>query len=288
MKRSIQLGCAILLISVNAFGQTKIEQAKILFEQRKYNKVKEMLTPVGEKDPDFAAAQYYLGRIALDEKENSDAIDFFEEAVNANDKVADYHHWLGNAYRNKALTSNPLVGAMLAPKIRKAWEKAAALDAKNIDARISLIGYYTEAPGFMGGSTDKAKEAANQLIKLDPAIGHREMGEIYMVEKNYEKALVLFEEALKESPEDYVSNYHYGKASALSGQSLERGEECLKKYLAHTPQSGEPSHAGANMRLAQIKEKMGDKADAKKLYRIALELDNSLKEAKEGFERVSK
>lgn len=42
------------------------------------------------------------------------------------------------------------------------------------------------------------------------------------------------------------------------------------------------------LRLAQIKEKEGYKAEAKKLYEIALKLDGSLKEAKEGLERVLK
>ena len=78
------------------------------------------------------------------------------------------------------------------------------------------------------------------------------------------------------------------KIDNLNKQKLDRGEECLKKYLTHTPAQNEPSHAGANMRLAQIKEKRGNKAEAKKLFETALKMDGSLKEAKEGLERVSK
>ena len=97
----------------------------------------------------------------------------------------------------------------------------------------------------------------------------------------------MFEEAVKKNPEDYVSIYQIGKTSAVSGQKLDRGEECLKKYLNYSPKQNEPSHAGANMRLAQIKEKRGQKAEAKKLFEAALKLDGNLKEAKEGLERVS-
>ena len=82
--------------------------------------------------------------------------------------------------------------------------------------------------------------------------------------------------------------YQIGKTSALSGLKLERGEECLKKYLTYKPKQNEPNHGGANMRLAQIKEKQGKKAEAKKLFELALQLDPALKEAKEGLERVSK
>jgi tetratricopeptide (TPR) repeat protein len=319
MNRPLQLVFAFLLISICALGQTKIEQAKALFEQNKFDQVKKMLTPIAEKDGDYAAAQYYLGRVAFEEKKYDDAQDFFEEAVDTNNKVADYHNWLGNTYGTIAQNSNMLKQGMLAPKMKKAWENAIALDAKNIDARTSLIQYYRQAPGFMGGSIDKAREVANQLVKLKPAEGHRQLGDIlvsekktaeaekeyllmvkeeewyvsvlasfYVGQKQYDKAFGLFEEALVKNPEDYTSIYQIGKTSALSGQKLDRGEECLKKYLTHTPQQNEPSHAGANMRLAQIKEKRGNKAEAKKLFETALKMDESLKEAKEGLERVSK
>lgn len=311
---------ALLWISAAvSIAQSKIEQAKALYEQGKLEQVKKLLSPVGEKEVDFAAARYYLGRVAFDEKKYDDALDYFEEAVEGNDKVADYHNWLGNTYGTIAQNANVFKQGMLAPKMKKAWENAIALDAKNLDARTSLIQYYLQAPGFMGGSVEKAKEVAAQIIRLKPAEGHRQMGNVYMHEKNtaeaekefiemarvdptyvsglanfytgqkqYEKAFTLFEESLKKNPEDYLSIYQIGKTSALSGQKLDRGEECLKKYLTYTPKQNEPSHAGANMRLAQIKEKKGSKAEAKKLYETALKMDSNLKEAKEGLERVSK
>ncbi len=320
MKRVFQLTAFFLLLSVaTGFAQSKLEQAKTFYEQGKPDQVKKLLNTIGEKDADYAAARYYLGRVAFDEKNYDDASDYFEEAVDANDKVADYHNWLGNTYGTIAQDANMLKQGMLAPKMKKAWENAIALDTKNLEARTSLIQYYLQAPGFMGGSVEKAKEVANQIIKLKPAEGHRQMGNVYMHEKKipeaekeflemtkadpayvsalanfytgqkqYEKAFTLFEEAIKRNPEDYISIYQVGKTSALSGQKLDRGEECLKKYLTHTPQQNEPSHAGANMRLAQIKEKRGNKAEAKKLFETALKLDGNLKEAKEGLERVSK
>jgi tetratricopeptide (TPR) repeat protein len=316
---SFLFALAIILAHPVAHAQTKLEQAKTFYEQGNRDQVKKILAPIREKDADYAAAQYYLGRVAFDEKEYDDASDYFEEAVDANDKVADYHYWLGNTYGTIAQNANMLKKGMLAPKMKKAWENAVALDPKNTDARTSLIQYYTQAPSFMGGSMEKAKEVANQIIKLKPAEGHRQMGNIYVLEKKpaeaekeflamvkadpnyvsglanfytgqkqYEKAFGLFEEALIKNPEDYASIYQIGKTSALSGQKLDRGEECLRKYLTHAPQQNEPSHAGANMRLAQIKEKRGNKVEAKKLFETALKMDGSLREAKEGLERVSK
>lgn len=288
MKYSILFATVILVSTLTTFGQSKIQQAKTLFEQQQYDQVKKMLKPVTNKEVDFAAALYYLGRVAYEEKKFDDAIDFFEETIEASAKVADYHLWLGNAYRDKALESNMLSQAMLAPKMKRAWENAVALDAKNLDARVSLIEFYLLAPSFMGGSVEKAKEMANQINQLNPVEGSRQMGNIANAEKQYEKAIAFFEMALKENPKDYPSMYQVGKACALSGKKLDFGEQCLKNYFGYSPKQGEASHAAANMRLAQIKEKQGNKAEAKKLYELALKSNSSLKEARQGLERVAK
>jgi tetratricopeptide (TPR) repeat protein len=308
------------LISLCAFAQSpKIEQGKSLFEAKKYDEASKIFTPIDDDSKDYAAAQYYLGRIAFEKKEYDDAADFFEEAVDANDKVAAYHEWLGNTYGTIAENANILKQGMLAPKMKSAWETAIALDPKNIEARKSLIQFYLQAPSIMGGSIDKAKEVAKQIVKLNAAEGHRSLGNIslkeekpteaekeylemvkadatyspvlatfYVNQKQYDKAFNLFEEAIKKNPEDMLAIYQVGKTSAISGQKLDRGEECLKKYLNYTPKANEPSHGGANMRLAQIQEKKGNKPEAKKLYETALKLDSNLKEAKEGLQRVSK
>lgn len=302
-----------------SYGQSKIDQAKTLYEQGQKEQVKKLLSPISKKEAIYGEAKYYLGRVAFDEQKFDDAATLFEQAIETNSKVADYHNWLGNTYGSIAQNANVIKQGMLAPKMKTAWETAIALDAKNIDARTSLIQYYLQAPSFMGGSVDKAKEVAGQIIKLKPAEGHNQLANIYLFEnkkedaekeylkmvkadvayapvlaifylsqKQYDKAFVLFEEALKKNPEDYIALYQYGKASALSGQKLDKGEECLRKYLTHTPKPNEPSHAGANLRLAQIKEKKGSKAEAKKLFETAYKLDGNMKEAKEGLERLSK
>lgn len=306
-------------LSLAVIAQSKIETAKKLFDERKFAEASKILTPIKSESPDYAAAQFYLGRIAFEAKKYDDAEDFFENAVEKNDKVAEYHSWLGNTYGVIAQDANVIKQGMLAPKMKKEWEKAIALDPKDLDSRTSLIQFYLQAPGFMGGSVDKAKEMANQIIKIKPAEGHRQLGNIYFYEKNYseaenqykemvkvdaaysfwlnayyldkkkyDQAFMFFEDVLKKSPDDMMAIYQIGKISAISGQKLERGEECLKKYLTAKPKIEGLSIAAANMRLAQIYEKKGKKPEAKKLFEAALKEDGNLKEAKEGLERVSK
>lgn len=296
-----------------------VQKAKAFYEAKKPDEAAKLLKTIDDDNKEYAEAQYYLGRIAFDKKEYDDASEYFEEATEANDKVADYFNWLGNTYGTIAKDANVMRQGFLAPKMRSAWEKAVQLDPKNIGARQSLIEFYTLAPGFMGGSFDKAKEMAKQIITLNAALGHRAMGNIllreenvagaeksylemvkadeayasvltnfYVNQKQYDKAFNGLEEQVKKNAEDMASVYQIGKTSAVSGKRLDRGEQCLRQYLTYKPKENEPSHAGANMRLAQIFEKRGNKAEAKKLFQEALKLDKTLVEAKEGLERVSK
>jgi tetratricopeptide (TPR) repeat protein len=186
-----------------------------------------------------------------------------------------------------------------------------------MDIKITLCVFYTDVPGLMGGDIDKAKVLANQLLKQKPDEGYRRMGDIYvkekklkeaeaeyfkmvksnpekvsvlakyyMKQKQYDKAYLYYEEAIKKNPEDFNSMYQIGKISAITEQHLDRGEEYLKKYLTHQPIEREPSHAEANMRLGQIYENRGNKAEAKRLYQLALKQDSELDEAEAGLERL--
>lgn len=309
----------LLCLPLLSNAQSALEKAKAHYENKKYAEASKLLDGISSKDKDYAAARYYLGRIAFDAKEYDDAAEYFEEATEANSKSAEYFTWLGDTYGTIAKDANPIKQGFLAPKMKSAWESAIALDSKNIDARMSLIQYYLQAPGFMGGSVDKAKEMAQQIMKITPALGHRSMGNIYFYEekfaeaekeyiemvkadenyrvalgtfymnqKQYDKAFSLYDESVKKNPADMMAIYQIGKLSALSGQQLDKGEKCLRQYLTYTPKENEPSHAGANLRLAQIFEKRGNKTEAKKLFETSLKQDNSLKEAQEGLQRVSK
>jgi tetratricopeptide (TPR) repeat protein len=294
-----------------------LEQAKKLWDEHKPSEAKKLLTSIAEGQPDYAAAQYYLGRISFDEKNYDQAEEHFEEAIDVNDKIADYHYWYGNTLGNIAQASNTFKQGMLAPKIKSEFEKTVALDPSNLNAHWGLIEFYTQAPGFMGGSWEKAEETAKAILKIKKAEGYRALAVVYerqekfqeaetqykqaafeepayiyslsnfyVKQKKYDKVFAIFEEALKKNKEDMLATYQIGKVSAISGQKLDQGEACLLRYLSYQPKQNEPSIAGANMRLAQIKEKKGSKPDAKRYYEKALQLDGNLKEAKEGLSRV--
>ncbi|MBL7846528.1 MAG: tetratricopeptide repeat protein [Cyclobacteriaceae bacterium] len=253
----------MMMLTTQAVAQPNIDKGKELYSSKKYKEAENVFQAVQKNSPDFAAAQYYLGRIAYDKKEYDDAADYFEKSTEADPGNGDYFAWLGDAYSGIGSKAGFFTQMSVGPKALRAWEKAAKLDPKNISARASLVSSYMMAPAFMGGGEEKAKAVGAEV-------------------------LALLDEALKNTPENYLYHYWYGKSSAITGLKLDKGEASLQKYLTHTPSGDEPSLAAAYMRLGQINEKQGRKAEARKNYEVALKLDNKLKGAQEGLERISK
>jgi tetratricopeptide (TPR) repeat protein len=294
-----------------------IDQVKKFFEEKKFDEAEKVCKLFKEGQKEYAESRYWLGRIEFSKNNLDEAEDYLEKAVEANDKVADYHYWYGSVLGNIAQKSNMMKQGILAPKIKDAFEKTVALDPNNLAAHWGLIEFYTQAPGFMGGSWEKAEATARSVSKIKKAEGFRALGIVYerqdkfaeaekqfvaaykedplyiyglsnyyVRQKKVDQAFVLFEDLIKRNPDDMSAAYQVGKLSATSGAKLDVGEKYLLKYLAYQPKENEPTHAGANMRLAQIKEKKGNKAEAKKLYETALKQDATLKEAQDGLARV--
>lgn len=315
MKRSVLI-TLLCFIAFTALGQDLSKGIK-LYKANKLEEAKSNLEDYGSRTPEFEKAQYYLGRIAFDQEEYSDAIDYFKEAIDKNDQNADYYAWLGNAYGVYTQNASKIRQGILAPKIKKNYEKAVALDPQNLDAQWGLLEYYSQAPGFMGGSMEKATVTANTILEFNKKEGYRALSSVYQRDEKYEeaekafvklveldtnymaslgnfyqnralydKAFLLFEKLSTSQPENTNAVYQIGRTSALSGQQPEKGIKALENYMNLELQEGSPSYAAAKMRLAMIYEKTGDKVKAKSLYEASLKEDPKMQLAKEGLKRV--
>ena len=305
--------CLSLLVS----GQN-LNAGIQLFENKDYQQASKTLTAIATTHTDYAEARYYLGRIAYAQREYETAWDYFKEATESNSSSSEYYTWEGHAISGLIDTVGKLRQAGLAPKIKNAYKKAVALDDTNLDALWGLVGFYSEAPGFVGGSMEKAEEAARAIGKVDALQGQNALAQVYMADDEpekaekaylaaaeldqrrlanlgifyqnqgwYDKAFDTFQKAFSLMPEDMNLLYQVGRTSALSGARAELGIASLERYLKETnPENARPSHAGAQMRLAMIYEKQGDKQKAKTLYQAALKKDPDMTLAQKGLERV--
>jgi tetratricopeptide (TPR) repeat protein len=261
------------------------------------------------------------GRAAMLRNDAEAAATLFEKAVAQNPKSAEAHYLLGTAYGSQAQKASIFGQASLAGKTKDEFEKAVELDPKLLDARYGLVEYYTMAPGFIGGSFEKAFAQAAEIKKHDPLMAHRaaafiythqqkmeeahnesmaevkefpksarahiDLGVSYIGAKNFKLAADEFETAFKVEPTYMPVYFRLGQGAVITNSNFAQGEEALRKYLAYTPKSDEPSHARAHYWLGQIFEKQGKKAEAKASFAASLKLNPNQKDVAEALKRVS-
>jgi tetratricopeptide (TPR) repeat protein len=296
----------------------RLEEAQALIASRKTAEARRVLEPCAREDPRDAQAASALARAYLLEQDIDQAVFWFERAVELEPGNSDFRLWLGRACGQKALRANVLEQFALARRVRRSFEQAVKLDPSNLSARLSLLEYYVRAPGILGGSLEKARSQAGEIRNRDRLRGHRAFGQIAEEQKSFTAAAREYDEALREFPQssdpvywradlamrqkDYAmalelleslwrarsepeALYRIGRLAVLSGQGLERGEECLKLYIDHQPTEDEPSLASAHLELGALYQKQGDRARARKEYEAALTLEPSSLEAKKALSR---
>lgn len=306
-----------LMVGAAADG---LNTGKQLFESRRYEEARKTLEPYAAANGNNAEAAFYLGRTYFALGKEEKATEWLEKAAELAPNRSEYQLWVGRAYGRAARNANVLRQAGLARSTKAAFEKAVELDPNNLEAREDLIEYYLEAPGLLGGSVDDALAQGNEIKKRDFVRGceaiagihvHEDnlaaaeqelkaavqkapsdpralmaIASFYQIKKQWNAAFDNYETILKANPSHYTAMYQLGKAGALSGQRLDRAEECLKRYLQRTPASDEPPLSAAHHRLGMVLEKKGNKAQARAEYQMALKLDPSLKDAKEALSRL--
>ena len=307
---------AVLCVSSSislAAQSPAVLQGRKLYEDKKYSEAKAILQPVGAKE---APAAYLLGRMALEQNDAGKSVDWLEKAVELNPQSSEYWDWLGKAYGTQAQRASKLKLPFLAKKTKNAWEKAIALDPDNLEAREDIIQYYLQAPGFVGGSKDKARATALEIKRRSPyrgafamasvcnnikdqacaerelqgvaatfpdsAAAHTQLAAFYTNAKQFDKAFAILDQRLKSKPNESLALYALGRTASVSGQNLDRGEQALKAYLA-SPVDGGPAPANAHYRLGMIAEKRGAKGEARTEYQAALRLNPRLEDAKKAL-----
>jgi tetratricopeptide (TPR) repeat protein len=87
----------------------------------------------------------------------------FEQAMQCQPAVSEYHHWLGRTYGRLAEHAGWFEAMGLAKQTREALERAVKLDPNNVEALSDLREYYLQAPAFLGGGQVKADRIRQQL-----------------------------------------------------------------------------------------------------------------------------
>ena len=246
------------------------------------------------------------------------AVPLLEKCVTAEPGNSKFHQWLGRALGLQAAQNGIVSGALSVRRVKAEFEKAIELDPLNLEARQDLAVMYRALPGFLGGSNAKAAEQIAFIRRHDPALASQLDGDFLFADKKYDAALSAYQESARLHPRPMIhvrislayqnkkdwtqafaaldralaldpnfpfALYQVGRSAALSGYELERGEKCLRAYIAMPVREEleNPSIAAAHFRLGNILEKKGDRDGARKEYETALAIDPKQKLAREAL-----
>jgi len=237
-QRPLLAALAALLLAVAASAQTALETAAAALKSGDFTTADTTLAPLvaGEKpDP---AALHLLSQLRLAQKLTKDAVTAAEKAAQLAPTNADYHAQLGVALSARMPELGFMQQAMIAGKMRKAFEKALELDPKNLSGLIGLARYFANAPEIAGGSLTKAVEFAERLKAVQPFLGESELGRIAERGEKFADALAHYIAATELKPDASGAQFNCARLLAKLGRKDEaraRLELTLKLNPAHEP-----------------------------------------------------
>jgi tetratricopeptide (TPR) repeat protein len=282
----------VVLILAGAFSRLLatgfndgLEKAIQQFQDGNLLEAKRLFLSCFEEDPRNAKAALYIGRIYMAQGELDESILWLSRAVQLDDQDSESHHWLGNAYGQKAQKAGLLKKAGWAKKMKKEVEKAVELDEDNIDARFSLLQYYQHAPGFMGGSKEQAKIQAQEIKERDVLRGYCAFGLIYEAEGQDDLAEAEYK-ACEKAMANSVAFYEFFNTYGYFLLRQNRVDEAIQKFKKQVELAPDNANAydslGDGYRAAERWE------DAMREYRKALEIDPDFAAAMKHLEEVEK
>jgi tetratricopeptide (TPR) repeat protein len=263
-----------------------------------------------------------LGQIAYYADDQDEATRWFERAIAANEKNAHHHSWLGKSLVRQVSSVSKFRLPFVARRMRGEFERAIVLDSTLVEAHEGLLGYYLQAPSVFGGSIDRARAEAKIVVGLNPMRGHIDLagifahgkdsaaaegelrtaadvsardssaafvalGAFYSSARRWADAFDVYDRGLAANPSAGMLRLQYGRAAALSGTNLERGEQELVRWLVESGERAAPvTRADAHVSLAQIYATQGRVAAAKAEYEQALSLVPAHAEATRGLKQL--
>lgn len=270
--------------------------------------------------PDNAVAYNQLCRVYYQLEMWDNALRMAEKSTALEPRNSLFHQWLGRAAGRKAENSNPFVAFGLARRVKTEFERAVALDGKNLSARSDLVEYYLEAPGFLGGDKNKARQQAEAVASHDAALSDYLFARVEekqgsgLAEQQYKKAAAdgtdaarfwvelayyyrragrlqdmeaAIDSSLKAAGPDGTPKYDAAYLLLRTGRNFPGAVQMLRDYLDnHTSEDGPVFRA--HYLLGELLEKQGDRERASQEFRAALALASQFRPARDALARISR
>jgi tetratricopeptide (TPR) repeat protein len=267
----VRVAILIPLLTSLAFAGDATESARELYRKTHYT---EAIAELKRGEPDAQTLEL-LGQCYYQLGDFKKATDALEKAAASVANDASRHApfdsmiqtWLGRAWGERAETSFPFAAAAHARKAREAFERAVRLDPANAMGMSDLFDYYMQAPGFMGGGIEKARELIPSLAKLDPLGAHLAQAKLDEEKKQLAAAEAELRAAIQIAPDKLDPVLELAQFLARHNR-YEESDEAFQQAASVAPDSPRIIFARAES-LIKSKRNVAQARDMLKQYLAA-------------------
>jgi tetratricopeptide (TPR) repeat protein len=231
---SRSLALVLAASGMAAAAANPVDDARAAFKARDYVRAATLLAPATSDASRDAEAFHLLSQVRLAEKNASKAVKLSEKATALDPSQSDYFSQLGVALGTRMSEVGFMQQAVLAGKLKKAFERAVELNPNDIGALLGLSQFYSRAPEIAGGSRVKAKELAERVRELAPFRGELELGALADQEGNHAEALEHYAAAAKANPAHAWAQHLCGRTLVKLGR-VEEARERFNASLRNDP-----------------------------------------------------
>ena len=277
----------ILLCPCFLIGQNYTTEFDSLFETKNYTEAIQKLEVYLSKTPQDLVLLELMGDAYGFQSNWDNAASYYKQLRDLVPSNASYHYKYGGVLGKQAKEGSKFKAVGLISKVKTSFLKASELDPNHIEVRWAMVELYTQLPGFLGGSYNKALVYASELEQLSKLDGVFAKVYVYKSSNQEDLAKTYYKKGL-ESLEELAyfqsdlsnttrlkSNYnllHFLVATAcrVHNTQLSFGQRCVQDYIdAFSSKDYEPLEE-AYLLQAQLFKLQGKKPDALSSIKNAL------------------
>jgi len=312
------LHITLAIVSTAQAVHSGLAEANAALQSGQADRALSVLESLPKTEAESAEAHNLRCRVLYTVEQYEAAASECQQAVKLDDQNSMNHLWLGRSLGEMADRASFMTAYGLAKRTRAEFERAVELDAHNAEALADLGEFYSEAPGVVGGGTDKAAAVAARLDRVDQARAHELRAAIAQQNHDFSGAEQEFREAIAVSPhpalqwmrlasfyrknkrwtdmenavrsgmtaaehDRHASVALFNGASVLikANRDPELARKLLQMYLAAPTGTEEAPTFAAHVCMARLKAQSGDTAGAREERAQALALANGYKPAQD-------
>jgi tetratricopeptide (TPR) repeat protein len=195
-----------------------------LIERGKWRQAKALVEPRLAANANDAEALWMMARIRVAYGDDKGALELAEKAVALDPNDARFHEALSLVLGQKAQNAGPVSQMRLAGKFKKEADRAVALDPRRYEAQNALLMFFLKAPGIAGGSKEKARAKADEILALDPVEGQLAHATLALEMKDTTAALDRYRKAVAAGPNSYDARISLARGLTFGDKTLTEAE----------------------------------------------------------------